>query len=98
LPCMYSLPWLDGRRSIVPPEAARGVDVPRASVAALALVENASRSYHDLRCFTIQTAGCPDLTQHPTIWRLIARHLARSEAHSTLGHAIEWADYSWPSV
>ncbi|HEX3478521.1 MAG TPA: hypothetical protein VHT91_26045 [Kofleriaceae bacterium] len=58
-------------------------------VAALALVENASRSYHDCRGFTIQTAGCPDLAQHATICRDISRHPAQSGANSTFGRAIE---------
>jgi hypothetical protein len=31
LPCGYSLPWLDARRSIVPPRLLARADIPRAS-------------------------------------------------------------------
>src|SRR5690349_2481262 len=34
---------------------------------------------------------------HPTICRLIARHLARSEAHSTLGHALDGPTFLGPA-
>jgi hypothetical protein len=84
----YSLPWLDGRRSIVPPEAARGGGCSARFLAALALVETAPRTYHDRRRFTIKTAGCPDLAHIRRFvdlsldtWRR-PRHIAHSVTRS----------------
>jgi CspA family cold shock protein len=58
-------------------------------VAALALVENVTPSYHEGCRFTIRAAGCPDVARHATICRVIARQPARYEAKAQPGHAIK---------
>ena len=61
LPSMYSLPWLDGRRSIAPPEAARGADVPRASWPRSPSSRTPPVPTMIAATSPIKTARCPDL-------------------------------------